>query len=84
MNKKHIAFIYEGEKAEHALISNLCGNFFDDLANTVIIPFPAAGNIYMLWSRLKEDNFETEVIDVIREMNPDANRSLENCTFPIL
>lgn len=78
MNKKHIAFIYEGEKAEHALISNLCRNFFDDQANTVIIPFPAAGNIYMLWSRLKEDNFETEVIDVVREMSPEANEILKN------
>lgn len=78
MNKKHIAFIYEGEKAEHALISSLCRNFFESQANTVIIPFPASGNIYMLWSRLKEDHFETEVIDVVREMSPEASKILKN------
>ena len=78
MNRNYIAFIYEGEKAEHALISNLCRNFFENQINTVIIPFPAAGNIYMLWSRLREDNFETEVIDVVREMNPEANEILKD------
>lgn len=78
MSKKYIAFIYEGEKAEHALISNLCRNFFDNQAKTVFIPFPASGNIYMLWSNLKKDNFETEVIDVIREMSSEASKILKD------
>lgn len=76
MNRKRIAFIYEGEKAEHRLIDNLCVNFFEMQAEISIIAFPAAGNIYMLWSRLKDDDFETDVIDVIREMNPDADKIL--------
>lgn len=78
MSKKHIAFIYEGERAERQLIENLCANFFDAQADVSIIAFPAKGNIYMLWTRLKADEFETNVIDVVREMNPDAKKMLEN------
>lgn len=45
-------------------------------AETVIISFPVAGNIYMLWSRLKKDDFQTEVIEVVREMSTEAKNIL--------
>ena len=47
-----------------------------DEAETVIISFPVAGNIYMLWSRLKKDDFQTEVIEVVREMSTEAKNIL--------
>lgn len=35
----------------------------------MIMTLPAAGNLYMLWTKLWEDNFQTDVISVLCEMN---------------
>lgn len=78
MSKKHIAFIYEGEKTERQLIEKMCNIYFQSEGDTSIISFPAAGNIYMLWNRLKEDDFETDMIDVVREMSPEAKHILQD------
>ena len=76
--KKKIAFIYEGVKTEENLFHNLQEHFFDEKAECVIMTLPADGNIYMLWNRLREDDFETDVISVLKEMNTDIAKRLEN------
>lgn len=35
--------------------------------NFKIITLPAGQNIYMLWKKLKEDDFDTDIIEVLRE-----------------
>jgi hypothetical protein len=75
--KKHIAIVYEGEKTEKALIERLQMLFFADIMETVVISFPASGNIYMLWNKLREYEFDVDIIDVIREMNKETKELLE-------
>lgn len=55
--KKKVIFIYEGVKAEEKLLSNLAEVFFSSMADVSILNCPAEGNIYMLWSRLKKDDY---------------------------
>lgn len=67
---KRIALIYEGVKTEENLFQSIKNHFFQDRAEISVITLPADGNIYMLWIRLREDDFETDLISVLREMNP--------------
>lgn len=78
MTKKYIALIYEGEKTEKQLVRNLNQNFFTSVSEIVPIMFPAGENIYMLWKQLKEDNFETDLIEILREYNKEARAILKD------
>lgn len=78
MTKKYIALIYEGEKTEKQLVANLNRIFFTDVSELVPIMFPAGENIYMLWQQLKEDEFQTDLIEILREYNEEARRTLES------
>lgn len=75
--KKHIAFVYEGEKTEKVLVDRMKELFFQDIADVLIFSFPACGNIYMIWNKLRENEFEIDVIDAIREISPKAEEILE-------
>ena len=75
--KKKVIFIYEGVKAEEKLLSNLAEVFFSSMADVSILNCPAEGNIYMLWNRLKKDDFETNVVDVLKEMSMVAKERLK-------
>ena len=52
--KKHIAFVYEGEKTEKVLVERMQELFFEEIADVMIFSFPACGNIYMIWNKLRE------------------------------
>lgn len=75
--KKKVALIYEGVKTEENLFRNLQENFFVNTAELVIVTLSADGNIYMLWNRLREDDFETDVISVLKEMNAEVAERLK-------
>ena len=75
--KKKIAIIYEGERTEKDLFQSISRYFFADRADIMIMTLPAAGNLYMLWTRLQADDFETDVIGVLREMNNNLSERLE-------
>lgn len=76
--KKKVIFIYEGVKAEENLLNNMVKIFFCSKADISILRCPADGNIYMLWTRLKKDDFETNVVDVLKEMSSIAKERLKN------
>lgn len=76
--KKKVLFIYEGLKAEEKLLSNMAETFFSSTADIFILNCPADGNIYMLWTRLKKDEFETNVVDVLKEMSAVAKQRLKD------
>ncbi len=76
MSKATIAFIVEGEAREPAIIRNMKSFFFKG-DQIKIITLSAAENIYMLWKTLKEDDFETDIIEVLRESSPEAAESLQ-------
>ena len=64
------AFIVEGEAREPQIIDNISKVFFSH-GNVKIITLPAGENIYMLWKKLKEDDFNTDIIEVLRERNDE-------------
>lgn len=49
-------------------IDNISKVFFAH-GNFKIITLPAEENIYMLWKKLKADDFDTDIIEVLRESN---------------
>ena len=75
--KKKIAIIYEGEKTEENIFKNISQHFFAERADIMIMTLPAAGNLYMLWTKLREDNFQTDVISVLCEMNANLSEGLK-------
>lgn len=77
MSKSKIAIIYEGEKTERLIFNSLISNFWGIHNEVVVIDFPAGQNIYMLWKKLKTDNYDTDIIEVLREYNKTAKEKLE-------
>lgn len=76
-NKKHIAFIYEGVSTEDKLLANMQEVWLSEFSEVDIFRLPAEGNIYMLWKKLVEDEFETNVIDLLKEMSVEAKARIE-------
>ena len=72
-DKDYKAFIVEGEAREPNIINNIAKRFFFK-GNIEIITLPAGENIYMLWKKLKDDDFETDVIEVLREGNEEIRK----------
>lgn len=74
-NKDYKAFIVEGEAREPQIIDNISKIFFSH-GNYTVITLPAGENIYMLWKQLKADEFETDIIEVLRESNGEIAKQL--------
>ena len=74
-NKDYKAFIVEGEVREPNIIDNISKVFFLH-GNYKVITLPAGENIYMLWKQLKADDFDTDVIEVLRERNVEIEKQL--------
>lgn len=75
-DKDYKAFIVEGEAREPQVIDNISKVFFK-YGNLKIITLPAGENIYMLWKKLKADDFDTDIIEVLRESNKKIREQLE-------
>jgi len=74
-NKDYKVFIVEGEAREPLIIDNISKVFFNH-GNIKIITLPAGQNIYMLWKKLKEDDFDTDIIEVLREEHEELKEQL--------
>lgn len=74
---KKIAIIYEGEKTEENLFKSIGRHFFAYSAEIMVVTLPAAGNLYMLWTKLREDEFDTDVISLLKEMKYDTAERLK-------
>lgn len=74
-DRDYKAFIVEGEVREPQIIDNISKVFFSH-KNYTVITLPAGENIYMLWKKLKEDDFDTDVIEVLRESNNEIKKQL--------
>lgn len=74
-NKDYKAVIVEGEAREPLIIDNIAKIFFKQ--NKVqTFTLPAGQNIYMLWKKLKEDEFETDILEVLRENSVEMQQQL--------
>lgn len=74
-DRDYKAFIVEGEAREPQVIANISKVFFTH-GNFTIITLPAGENIYMLWKKLKADDFDTDIIEVLRESNKEIKKQL--------
>lgn len=74
-DRDYKAFIVEGESREPQVIDNISKIFFHH-GNCKLIPLPAGENIYMLWKRLKADDFDTDIIEVLRESSKELKKLL--------
>ena len=76
VDRDYKAFIVEGEAREPQIIDTIPKVFFSH-GNFKIITLPAGENIYMLWKKLKADDFDTDIIEVLRESNDDISKQLD-------
>lgn len=77
-DRDYKAFIVEGEAREPLIIDNISKVFFQH-GNFKIITLPAGENIYMLWKKLKEDDFD---IDILEEKEAERERVFVLSAFP--
>ena len=61
-----ICFIVEGLKTEPEVIENIKKLFFKD-SEVEVIHLPAMTNIYSIYKALKNDDFETGIIEIVKE-----------------
>lgn len=78
-NKAHTAIILEGTVREPQIINNMIHIFFSG-NKYVIVPLPVGQNIYMLWKQMKEDGFNTDIIEVVRDYSEELKDKLEEYT----
>lgn len=79
MNSETIAIIVEGDSREMHVMKSMKSVFFRN-DQVKLISFPAGQNIYMLWKRMEDDNYDTDIIEVIREYDKKAKDILEGYT----
>lgn len=76
--KKLFLFIVEGSNREIKIFNNVISVFFNDKSDAVIIPVPAEMNVYMLYDSMKKDNFEIDVVELLKEKVPRARALLKD------
>ena len=70
-------FIVEGEARDLRFITQMSECFFKGSYKQCVLFMPAKMNLYMLYNTLKQDDFETDVIEVLRDMDPGYAERLE-------
>lgn len=78
--KKYFLFVVEGATRELGIFNNIKSVFFNDKSDVITIPVPAEMNIYMLYKILKKDNFEIDIVELLKEKVPKARKILEGYT----
>jgi len=76
--KRKILFVVEGKKKEISIFNNLSDVFFKGKCEITPVPVPADMNIYMLFDVMKKDDFQVDVVEVLREKVPVAKEILTN------
>ena len=59
-------FVVEGKERETKLFDKI-EKFFFSKKKVKFITLPAEQNIYMLWKRLRDDDYQTDIIEILRE-----------------
>ena len=77
LKKKRILFVVEGLRREMGIFDNLGTVFFNEKSDVITLPVPADMNIYMLYAAMKKDDFETDVVELLKERIPAAKKILE-------
>lgn len=75
MGKPVKLFIVEGEKKERRFVSELANCFFKGRYQAEIITVAAAQNIYMLYEKLRKDEY-IDIVELLKEQNEKAGEQL--------
>ena len=75
MNKQ-IAVVVEGDRTEIGYWKAIERAFFSN-EQIQVIRLPFGKNLYMLWKKMQEDDFETDIIEVIKERFKEVGKKLE-------
>lgn len=67
---RYIVFIVEGQIREVQIFNRVKNDFFND-RHFDILTLSVDGSIYSLWKKLESDEFQTDVIEVLRETGPE-------------
>lgn len=67
MHKPTILFIVEGVGKDCRFINEMANSFFTGRYEIEYVILPAFGNIYMIYNKLVHDDFETDVVEVLKE-----------------
>ena len=70
-------FIVEGVEKDYRFVKGMTDLFMRGKFAAKIIYLPAAQNIYMLYKKLVEDDFQTDIVEVLRESSDDVKGILE-------
>lgn len=73
-----ILFIVEGEARDLHFAKWMKQCFMKPTDEVRVVCLPAEQNIYMLYQRLAADDFDTDVVEVLRESVPLAAECLKN------
>lgn len=77
MSKQTVLFIVEGENRDYRFINEMTQCFFKGKYKIKIISLAASQNIYMLYQKLLEDDFDTDVVEILREQVKSAAEQLK-------
>lgn len=78
MSEPVILFIVEGEDRDYRFVHEMSTCFFTKgKYKSVVIKLPAAQNIYMLYELLAKDDFESDIVEVLREAVEGAEEILK-------
>lgn len=80
MNKAKKLFIVEGVDRDFRFMNALSGSLFKGKYEVETVVLPADRNIYMLYNILKADNFESDIIEILRENVDIASSILQGIT----
>ena len=72
MNRPIKLFIFEGEKTENRFVKSMQRSFFKN-EQFEIVNLPAKQNIYMIYETMKKDDFETDIVEILREKYEEAD-----------
>ena len=76
MSKPVKIFIVEGVARDYRFIGEMTRCFFTGKYDAKVIRLPTEMNVYMLYSLLKDDDFESDVIEVLRERSQVIDNEL--------
>ena len=77
MDKPVKCFIVEGLDRDYRFVNEMVNTLFKGKYDSKTIYLPADQNIYMLYSKLKADDFETDLVELLREDCEEAKKTLE-------
>ena len=77
MNKPIKCFIVEGKSREYRFIKEMSSVFSRGRYECMTICLPAEQNIYMLYKMQKENGFDVDLIELLRDSNKEIEKELE-------